>query len=62
MKLATLLAFALSFLPAVAQVSVLKTEQLRLEQGKRLAAGKDMRTWRFTAFPEPMQDLSLIHI
>lgn len=56
MKLATLLAFALSFLPAVAQVSVLKTEQLRLEQGKRLAAGKDMRTWRFTAFPEPMQD------
>lgn len=41
---------------APGQISVLETEKLRLEQGKRLAAGKEMRTWHFTKFPEPMED------
>lgn len=56
MKRLSFLAILLFGLPAFSQVSVLKTEQLRLEQGKRLAAGREMRSWHFTSFPEPMQD------
>ena len=50
-----LLSFAL-VASAAAQVSVLDTERLRIEQGKKLAAGQEMRVWNFTEFKEPMQD------
>jgi len=38
------------------QSSVQETEALRLAEGRRLAAGREMRTWAFSAFPAPMQD------
>ena len=38
------------------QASVQETEALRLAEGRRLAAGREMRTWAFSAFPAPMQD------
>ncbi len=41
---------------AFAQLSVLDTERLRIEQGKALAAGREMRVWHFEEFKEPMQD------
>ena len=41
---------------ASAQVSVLDSERLRIEQGKQIAAGKEMRVWHFDEFEEPMQD------
>ena len=36
--------------------SVQDTEALRLAEGRRLAAGREMRTWSFATFPAPMQD------
>ena len=36
--------------------SVQETEFLRLAAGRRLSAGREMRTWKFQALPEPMQD------
>ena len=41
---------------ASAQLSVVDTERLRLDQGKQIAAGKEMRVWHFEEFKEPMQD------
>jgi len=38
------------------QLSVADTERLRIEQGKALAAGREMRAWHFEEFKEPMQD------
>jgi hypothetical protein len=40
----------------VAPASVLDSESLRIEQGKKLTAGKEMRAWHFSPFKEPMQD------
>ena len=36
-----------------AHASVQETEALRLAEGRRLAAGREMRTWSFAAFPAP---------
>ena len=41
---------------AAAQVSVADTERLRIEHGRQLAAGREMRVWKFDEFKEPMQD------
>jgi carbonic anhydrase/acetyltransferase-like protein (isoleucine patch superfamily) len=41
---------------ATAQISVADTDLLRIEQGKQVASGKEMRVWRFEEFKEPMQD------
>lgn len=41
-------------MPVLAQVSV--TEPLRVARGRELAAGKEMRVWKFQPIPEPMQD------
>lgn len=42
--------------PASGQLSVIDSERMRLELGRKLAAGKEMRDWQFTEFKEPMQD------
>ena len=42
--------------PVSAQISAIDTEHLRIEQGKQIAAGKEMRVWNFEEFHEPMQD------
>lgn len=50
---------ALSLLLATAPMAaaqVAQTEALRLEAGKQLAKGQEMRTWHFGEFKEPMQD------
>jgi hypothetical protein len=36
--------------------SVQETEVLRLAEGRRMAVGREMRTWNFATFPAPMQD------
>ena len=36
--------------------SVQETEVLRLAEGRRMAVGREMRTWSFAAFPAPMAD------
>jgi len=36
--------------------SVQETEALRLAEGRRMAVGREMRTWSFAAFPAPMAD------
>ena len=38
------------------QAAALDSETLRIEHGKILAAGKEMRAWHFNPFKEPMQD------
>ena len=38
------------------QAAALDSESLRIEHGKKLAAGKEMRIWHFNSFKEPMQD------
>jgi len=49
------LLLGLLFLPSLG-ASVQETEALRLAEGRRMAVGREMRTWSFAAFPEPMQD------
>ncbi len=49
-------AFFMLACAAAAQLSVQDTERLRIEQGKALATGKEMRVWHFAEFKEPMQD------
>ena len=53
-----LLSVCLSLLTLIgrAEVSVLDSEQRRLEQGQQFASGKEMRLWKFSGFQEPMQD------
>jgi len=36
--------------------SVQETEALRLAEGRRMAVGREMRSWTFADFPSPMQD------
>ena len=48
----------LLLLTGVLSAAVLDTEALRLAAGRKLSAGREMRTWKFKAFPEPMQDWS----
>jgi len=45
-----------AILPASAHNSVIDTERLRIEQAKQIAAGKEMRVWKFDEFKDPMQD------
>ena len=54
MPLRVFLLGLLSFSPLLA--SVQETEALRLAEGRRMAVGREMRTWSFAAFPVPMAD------
>jgi len=50
-------AFLLGLLAVVPVLaSVQETEVLRLAEGRRMAVGREMRTWNFATFPAPMQD------
>ena len=54
MPLRVFLLGLLSFSPLLA--SVQETEALRLAEGRRMAVGREMRTWSFAALPVPMAD------
>ncbi|MEA3207599.1 MAG: hypothetical protein QOE70_656 [Chthoniobacter sp.] len=54
---ALVLAVLVVLAPAArALLSVIESEHLRIEQGKALAAGRELHAWHFEEFKEPMQD------
>jgi Family of unknown function (DUF6055)/Concanavalin A-like lectin/glucanases superfamily len=56
MRVMTLAAWCGCLFVGVLTASVQDTEALRLAEGRRLAVGREMRTWSFAAFPAPLQD------
>jgi hypothetical protein len=56
MRVLTLAAWCGCLFAGVLSASVQETEALRLADGRRLAVGREMRTWSFAAFPAPLQD------
>ncbi|MEO0039867.1 MAG: hypothetical protein RIS38_815, partial [Verrucomicrobiota bacterium] len=53
------LAFAwLLLISGALSAGVQETETLRLAAVRQQSSGREMRAWKFKAFPEPMQDWS----